>query len=118
MKKITVFLFFMAISLCGYYFYRPYIYSHHIYDWHLADCFPSLISVPTAYLFYLIIKEKFKLQKNNPFYELMVIISGGIFYECIQLLGYGFDWYDIIAIIIGGSAVGFYLLIYKKHNQV
>lgn len=117
MKKIITFLLFLTISFCGSYFYRPYIYSNHIYDWHLADCFPSFMSVPVTYLFYLIMKELFKLQRKNPFYELIVIIFGGLVYECIQLLGYGFDWYDIIATIIGGLVVSIYLFIQKKHSQ-
>lgn len=114
MKKIITFLLFLTISFCGSYFYRPYIYSNHIYDWHLADCFPSFMSVPVTYLFYLIMKELFKLQRKNPFYELIVIIFGGLVYECIQLLGYGFDWYDIIATIIGGLVVSIYLFINKN----
>ncbi len=57
------------------------------------------------------------MRKKNPFYELTTIVFGGIIYECIQLLGYGFDWYDIIATIIGGLAVSIYLLINKKYSQ-
>ena len=75
------------------------------------------MSVPVTYLFYLIMKELFKLQRKNPFYELIVIIFGGLVYECIQLLGYGFDWYDIIATIIGGLVVSIYLFINNKHSQ-
>lgn len=61
-------------------------------------------------------KELFKLQRKNPFYELIVIIFGGLVYECIQLLGYGFDWYDIIATIIGGLVVSIYLFINKNDS--
>ena len=28
------------------YFYRPYAYSHHLNDFHLADCYTSFFGVP------------------------------------------------------------------------
>ena len=76
--------------------YRPYIYSNHINDWHLADSFPNFLAVPACQFMMLGLSKNNKLQLHAQF---IVICSGLIFYEFLSLT---FDYFDMAATIISG----------------
>ena len=91
-------LFLGAVALVISYTYRPYIYSHHINDFHLADSFSDLFAVP-AMTFLLIAIDKDFGKYTIGFNVIMV---------CIFLILYEFllsaitDGYDMIAVIVSG----------------
>jgi len=108
LKKFVVFIILTALAFVGVVFYRPYIYSNHIFDYYLADVWPSLFCVPVAYsgldFFCSVCKRPIRKKVRIIWYcavgyycyELLELISG-------LLLGYGwrFEAMDLVAIMIG-----------------
>ena len=43
--------------------YRPFIYSNHINDWHLADTIGNIVAVPAAAFFYYAINRSVRYTK-------------------------------------------------------
>ena len=69
-NKISFLFILMVIAFIFHYYYRPFIYKNHIFDYHLSDFFPSLISVPGLYAFQLLVfeirkKEQMKLNLED-----------------------------------------------------
>ena len=91
-------LFLGVVSLVISYTYRPYIYSHHIYDLHLADSFSDLFAVP-ATLFWGIATNK-DFGKYTIGFHIMIICIFLILYEF--LISAITDVYDMIAVIVSG----------------
>jgi hypothetical protein len=87
-----------VVSLVISYTYRPYIYSHHIYDLHLADSFSDLFAVP-ATLFWGIATNK-DFGKYTIGFHIMIICIFLILYEF--LISAITDVYDMIAVIVSG----------------
>ncbi len=85
--------------------YRPYIYSHNLFDFHIADVIGSIVCVPSSVLFFLGMSPKYSVKKYTIYSTIIFII-----YELFGLMNiHGtFDIYDIIAIII--SAFCFYFI--------
>jgi len=84
--------------------YRIFIYENSIFDFHIADTLGSLLCVPSATMFF------WGLNKKYSFKRLIILNTiGFIIYEFLTLLPYHgtFDYYDLVAIIIGG--LGTYL---------
>lgn len=83
--------------------YRPYIYTNHIQDFHIADTIGSIVCVPAAVLFFYGFNNKHSI-KEYTIYAALTYIS----YELLGVFNiHGtFDWYDIIAIVI--SSILFY----------
>ena len=50
-RSIALFVVLLTVTLLGSTVYRPYVYSHHINDGHLADFWPNLMSIPVGYAF-------------------------------------------------------------------
>ena len=103
-----------AVAMVISYTYRPYIYSHHINDFHLADSFSDLFAVP-AMLFF-----GFAIDKDFGKYT----IGFNVIRICIFLILYEFllsavtDSYDMIAIIVSGVFTWLVLqFAMKKYNQ-
>ena len=72
--------------------YRPYIYSNHLNDFHIADTIGNIFAVPAAILFYYVINKTVKHTK------LFVVILTWIIWLLYELvLSATFDWRDIIA---------------------
>ena len=72
--------------------YRPYIYSHHLNDFHIADTLGNIFAVPAAILFYYVINKTVKHTK------LFVVILTWIIWLLYELvLSATFDWRDIVA---------------------
>ena len=87
--------------------YRPYIYSHHISDFHFADTITNWACVPVASLFFWgIYKEKYSFTKC-----IIYSVISFVVFEFIFTLT--FDWYDIIATILSGCVTFLIYLAYK-----
>lgn len=76
--------------------YRPYIYSNHINDWHIADSFTNFLAVPAGQFMMLGLSNEIKLKLH---YQILIVCLGFIFYEFI---GFTFDYFDIAATILSG----------------
>lgn len=59
---------FTALCVVLSYVYRPYAYSHHLNDFHLADCYTSFFGVPIivclTQAFYREEGEKWSIPRN------------------------------------------------------
>ncbi len=91
-------LFLFVGSLVISYTYRPYIYSHHIYDLHLADSFSDLFAVPAMAFFQIATNKDFG--KYTIGFHIMIICIFLILYEF--LISAITDVYDMIAVIVSG----------------
>jgi hypothetical protein len=92
--------------------YRPFIYSHKIFDFHIADTLGN--SLGTIAGIFLIITF---LGRDKTQYQFLIktITISFIFFELIQpLFGKPIDPYDIAATIISG---GFCFLLYQLLNR-
>lgn len=75
--------------------YRPYIYSHHINDFHFADTLGNIFAVPAAYLLF------FVMFKNIRYTKLLILLLVFVCWTIYELLlSNTFDWYDILATFI------------------
>lgn len=94
-------LFFIFVFFILAHTYRPYIYIHSIYDFHLADTLGSLFAVPAA-LFILcgIRKENIKILEMIPAIVLALAIAESS--DKFSVFNSTYDVYDIIAIMISG----------------
>ncbi len=75
--------------------YRPYVYVHHINDWHLADSIGNIVAIPAAaFLFYA-------MQKTIRQTKLAVLIMD-FFAWCLYEVVFSmtFDWWDILASLL------------------
>lgn len=96
-------LFFVILIAFFKVFYRPIIYSNHIFDCHLADSYSNLFCVPaSACLFYAI---EGKAESSMLFDGICSCVAFAL-YEFF--LSYTFGYYDIIASVIS-SCVTFYV---------
>ncbi len=116
-KYITITVIVVAIGLFADYYYRPYIYSNNIYDFHLADTISSWACVIGAPFFSLIMQ-------SFPKRELQVILKSILamylveFIQLIPSLG-TFDWYDVIATFIGSFiTLGIYYRIGREKKEL
>ena len=75
--------------------YRPFIYSNHINDWHLADTIGNIVAVPAAaFSFY----ATYKSIRYTKLAILVLVFFAWCFYEVA--LSQTFDWWDILATMI------------------
>lgn len=84
-------------------FYRPFIYSHHIFDFWLADTIGSLVCVP-AFCFFRWAFKPYSIKKKNNFILLTAVIYS-FFWEGITaaVTKKYIDYRDIIAVWIGAG---------------
>ena len=91
---------FTALCFVLSYVYRPYAYSHHLNDFHLADCYTSFFGVPIivclTQAFYREEGEKWSIPRNIIYAVLMFFA-----WELVDgLLAKRIDWLDMIASVI------------------
>jgi di/tricarboxylate transporter len=91
-----------ALCVALNYVYRPYAYSHHLNDFHLADCYTSLFGVPIivclTQAFCRKESEKWSIPKNI-LYAVLFLLA----WELVDgLLAKKTDWIDITASLISG----------------
>lgn len=80
-------------------YYRPYIYTNEISDFHIADTLGSLFCVPVTTLLIL-----GSVKKKWNFYQILFGVTfANIFYECSSLFFHSnsIDIPDLCAIFIG-----------------
>ncbi len=99
--SLFVFVLLLAMSYWGSTVYRPYIYSNHLFDYHLADTIPSLFCVPVAYSLGVFLSHLFNKPLADKFKPILYCALGFYCYEFLELFTGGFDWFDCIAIAIG-----------------
>lgn len=75
--------------------YRPFIYSNHINDWHLADTIGNIVAVPAAAFFFYAWHKSIRYTKLTILVLVFLIWS---FYEIA--ISQTFDWWDILATMI------------------
>ena len=98
------------------YFYRPYAYSHHLNDFHLADCYTSFFGVPIVVCltqaFWREESEKWSIPRNIIYALLMFFV-----WELVDgLLAKRMDWLDILASVISGCLTYVAYLIFGFKN--
>ena len=119
-KRIAYFLIFVFMFLlteAGRKIYRPYIYSHDLFDYWIADTIGNFTGT-IAIVF-------FDLAGFNPKYKqgrifILIIILGLIVYEFLQYFSPGsiLDWRDIVATIIAGMiSRAVYEFLFKKLRE-
>jgi len=74
-------------------FYRPYIYSNSLYDFHFADTLGSIFCIPSSTLFCYGILTKLKF-KSLLFFSLLTYVL----YELTSSIFSGIDIYDNLAL--------------------
>lgn len=103
-RSIALFVVLLTVTLLGSTVYRPYVYSHHINDRHLADFWPNLMSIPVGYVFMRVFYVYRKKEIGQPYRKILTGTAGVLLYESLQLLSGGFDLLDIAATFVGASA--------------
>lgn len=119
-KRIAMFLIFIVmfiITEIGRNVYRPYIYSHNIFDFWIADTIGNFTGT-IAIIF-------FDLAGVNPRYKqgrlfILLITIGLIVYEILQYFSPKsiLDWRDMVATLIAGLiSLGIYDLIFNTIKE-
>lgn len=119
-KRIAMFLIFIVmfiITEIGRNIYRPYIYSHNIFDFWIADTIGNFTGT-IAIVF-------FDLAGVNPRYKqgrffILLITIGLIVYEVLQYFSPKsiLDWRDMVATLIAGLiSFGIFELIFKTIKE-
>ena len=97
-------------------YYRPFIYSHNIYDFHIADTLGNSLGTITAVF---IVVGLFGSTKTRDYFLIKMTTISFIIYELAQpLLGKPIDPWDIIATILtGGLCVLLYRMIHQSKTR-
>ncbi len=115
---IAIFIVMFIITEIGRNIYRPYIYSHKIFDFWIADTIGNFTGSMAVIFFDLSIINP--LYKNGRWIILFITI-GLIVYELVQYILPGkntCDWHDIVATIIAGIiCLIFYKWIYNSKTE-
>lgn len=94
------------------FFYRPYIFSNHINDYHLAEWYTSLLGVPLLMCF---MQAYLDGKYSIPYclcFSTCYLIAWEIVTPMIGFFTRTFDWVDIIACIISGTICYVFYLIW------
>jgi hypothetical protein len=89
-------------------YYRPYIYQHHINDFHIADTLGN--SLGTIATIYTLIALFGRTRPQHIFLINTITISVALYEVAHPLLGKPNDPWDIVATIVSG---GFCYLLYR-----
>lgn len=94
-------------------YYRPFIYAHHIYDFHIADTLGnSLGTVTTVFIFVALLGRD---NARDYFLIRTVTISVLVFEVMHPLLGKPIDPLDMVATVLAGVfCEGFYRLLHGR----
>jgi len=99
-------------------YYRPYIYSHKIYDFHIADTLGN--SLGTIATIFILVSLLTRGATNGIFLIKIITFSVALYEIGHPLLGKPIDIWDIIATILAGvlSFLIFHSLFGKKRLPV
>lgn len=116
LKKRTLIITMIAYSITelGRSFYRPYIYSHNINDYFVADTIGNSLGTVTAIFMILTLAGK---GDKSDWKIFAIIIPGLLLYELLNLTGKtAVDINDMIAtLIFGGISAFIYYNLLKKY---
>ena len=98
--------------------YRPYIYSHDIFDFYIADTIGNFTGTMAIIFFEIsLINPEYKKEKIFIFFITMGLIG----YELVQYILPGTntcDWKDILATLIAGLvSLVIYESVLKKYHE-
>lgn len=114
-KYIFIGILLALIGIILNYTYRIYVYKNNIYDFHFADTIGSILCVPSSSFFFYGIYRKYKF-KELIFKSTIAFIIYEFF--TIAPVHGTFDYFDLIAILIGASITYFiYLICRYKSSQ-
>ena len=87
-----------GVSLLMNFFYRPYIYVNHLFDYHIADSYSNFFAIPACLgLVYTFRPVPFSRFKKN-------IIAVVFFFIIYEFLNYSHqDIFDMLASILSGG---------------
>ena len=118
LKRCTFYLGHIAFFLTemGRSFYRPYIYSHGIKDYFVADTIGNSLGTVTAVFMILTL-----VGSGSPKdWRLIAMIIGGLIgYECLNLVGdHAFDPRDVAAtLVFGALSAAVYARLLKQYGH-
>jgi TRAP-type uncharacterized transport system fused permease subunit len=98
--------------------YRPYVYSHHVNDFGIADTMGNHLGTLTIVFFSLAVSHA---NRRDGLVMMVVIVLGLVLYEFVQELmrDSTFDWRDVVATLIGGAvSVLIYLAVHRVKEGV
>lgn len=89
----------LLLGICSFFnfVYRPYIYGHNIYDYHVADSYSNFFAVPSTQCLMLALIGKSNLKIS---WQLVCICFAFIIFEFT--FGLVCDVYDMISTLISG----------------
>lgn len=90
----------VGIGIIATWFYRPYIYSHHIFDYWLADSIGSLVCVP-GYCFFIWSFKPYSTKEKNRMIIFVSVFFSFIWEGMTAVFSHHLDWRDMIAVWIG-----------------
>jgi len=118
LNKVTLFIAITAYSITelGRSFYRPYIYSNGISDFHVADTLGNSFGTMTAIFMVLTLSGK---GTNKDWKIILIIIGGLLIYELLNLTGKtAIDLNDMIATLVFGTISALiYFRLLRKYDQ-
>jgi hypothetical protein len=94
-------------------YYRPFIYSNGIYDFHVADTLGnSLGTVAAVFVFASLLGR----DRAQDYFVMRAVVIGGLVYEMAHpLLGKPVDPWDMVATVVAGFfCEGFHRLLHGK----
>ncbi len=94
-------------------YYRPYVYSHNIYDFHIADTLGNSFGTIAAIFIPISILTS---DKTNGYAFIKLLTAIIVIYELGQpLLGKRIDYWDILAsILTGGISYFIFRILFRK----
>jgi hypothetical protein len=103
-----------ALTEIGRDVYRPYVYSHNLNDFGIADTLGNHLGTVTIVFFSLAVSYA---GRRDGLIMMTVIVAGLVLYEFTQQLMQDstFDWRDVVATFVGGLIS---LLIYLPLHPV
>jgi hypothetical protein len=91
-----------ALTEVGRDVYRPYVYSHNVHDFGIADTMGNHLGTVTIIFFTLAVSHA---NRRDGLVMMAVVVPGLVLCEFAQELMWDstFDWRDIVATLIGGA---------------
>jgi len=118
LNRVTLIIAMTAYSITelGRSFYRPYIYSNGIADFHVADTLGNSFGTMTAIFMVLTLSGK---GTNKDWKIIFIIIGGLLIYELLNLTGEtAIDLNDMIATVVFGSISALiYIRLLRKYSE-
>lgn len=116
MTKSLPFIY-LGVAACGAIFYRTLLFQRFGSDSIIVGSLPNFTAVVLMSLIYNLVKRG---KRDNSPLKMSIMGTGTmVFYELIQtfIQGRTFDWFDILASVIGGVFVYIILLMARQKSD-